>query len=146
MNARWPKWEDRFNARLDCPAPTPPSTPKADYFWTWTGSEPIIRDDFAVGVGETVKISVVCNPDWVDNTGVPCSAYQQYGYCIIGGENADTQEQLIFYANYNSTEQTYQTSLNCPECGCTDTYINLVTDFEGPTPGQSSKKHERKLV
>ena len=149
MKARWPKWEDRFNAKLDCPAPTlPPTTSsKPDfYFWTWTGSEPLIPEGGSppIAVGETVKISEVCNPDFVDPDGDNCLIYQQSGFCI--GSAPFWQEDFIYYGNYDPTEQTFQTGLNCPECGCTDTYIKPLTDFQGPSLERSAKKDKRKLV
>ena len=137
--------------KLDCPAPTLPTTTtyKPDfYYWTWTGSEPLSPKGGSptIAVGGTVKISEVCNPDFVDPDGDNCLVQQQGDFCTIGSEYAMWQEDLIFYGNYDPTEQTFQTGLNCPECGCTDTYIKPLTDFQGPSLGRSGKKDKRKLV
>ena len=164
MNAWWGKWEDRFNARLDCPArtppptspPTPATTPKPDgfYSWTWTGSAPITLFDgslsdpngFPIAVGETVKISEVCNPDFKDGFGDGCSMYPDMGWCLDGIWTY-TQEDFLYYGRYDPTEQTFQTGLNCPQCGCTDTYIKPLTDFKvEAVSARSGKKDKKELV
>ena len=110
------------------------------YFWTWMGSESkTLVVGSSINVGETVKISEACNPDFVDGSGDACKKYHENGWCI------ENPEFLVSYGIYDSTEQTYQTGLNCPECGCTDTSIIKLPEFPvGNDTSRSAKKDERK--
>lgn len=127
MNDRWGKWEKRFKyEKLNCPEP--------DCFpWTWTGSEPInLYSGRTIAVGETVEISGVCNPDFVDSYGDDCAKYAAMGWCV----NED-QEYFLKYSDYNTTTECYQTGLNCPDCGCTENSVPALTDFSVERSGRS---------
>ena len=101
---------------------------------------------FPIAVGETVKVSDVCNPDFKDGFGDGCSMYPDMGWCLDGIWTY-TQEDFLYYGRYDPTEQTFQTGLNCPQCGCTDTYIKPLTDFKvEAVSGRSGKKDKKELV
>ena len=103
---------------MNCP-------PTDFYLWTWTGSESFVVDSTGteIAVGDTIKISNVCNPNFIDGWGDGCATYASEGWCT----NED-QEYFVKWSTYDATEQTYQTGLNCPQCGCTENYIVPLTD------------------
>ena len=134
INAKQKSWETRFKNRLNCP--------ETDYDWTWTGSASLdVRSTGqTIAVGETLKISKVCNPDFVDGFGDACWKYDSEGWCY----NEDQKYFVTWGTYYDSTEQIYQTGLNCPQCGCTETYITPLTDFPVEDLTRSVEKSGRK--
>ena len=119
MNARQRHWETRFKNKLNCHW----------YWWTWRGTNPIeVKSTGAIiNVGDTVEISKVCNPNFIDGYGDGCSSYFSHWSFLNWCTNKD-QAYFLRWSTYNPTEQSYQTGLNCPQCGCNGTYIVPLTD------------------
>ena len=108
------------------------------YWWTWTGSGPIeVAPDGepVIAVGDTVRISTVCNPNFIDGWGDDCDEYDSEGWCT-------DVDQWFFVESMvsDANEQSYQTGLNCPQCGCTETHIVPLTDFPVENLARSVKR------
>ena len=85
-------------------------------------------------IGDTVIISTECDPDFTDGYGDDCSLYLQEGCC------SETQQYFLKWSILTS-DGSYQTGLNCPQCGCTDTYIAPLTAF----PEETLERHAKQL-
>merc|ERR1719197_1047030 len=99
INTRQKRWETRFKKKLNCPSTD-------FYWWTWTGSEPIeVAPDSepVIAVGDSVRISTVCNPNFIDGWGDGCEEYDSEGWCT-------DVDQWFFVESmvYDATEQSYQ--------------------------------------
>ena len=127
LNARQRHWETRFKNKLYC----------LWYWWTWTGTDPIEVESTGtiINPGDTAKISKVCNPNFIDGYGDDCAAYASENWCT-----EEDQAYFLEWSIYNPTKQSYQTGLNCPQCGCNDTYIVPLTDRPVEDLVRSDKK------
>ena len=102
---------------------------------TLSGTHPIRVDstETFIAVDDTVIISTECDPDFTDPYGDGCATYLDEGWC------SGTQRVFLIWSIMTSNG-AYQTGLNCPQCGCTDTYIAPLTAFPEETLGRHAKQ------
>ena len=64
-------------------------------------------------LGHSLVVSELCNPNFVDKSGLDCEGYAQNKWC------GDRVELLIRYGVLN-TNGILETIRQCPQCGCGD--------------------------
>ena len=94
---------------------------------------PVHSTNETILVGDTIIVSTECDPDFTDPYGDGCATYLDEGWC------SGTQRVFLIWSIMTSNG-AYQTGLNCPQCGCTDTYIASLTDFPEETFGRHAKQ------
>ena len=111
--------------------PTASSTtePLSYYSFTWEGIKDIyIQSDGlmmkAISTGDTIRLSKVCNAEYKDYWDYDCDDYASKGLCA-----SDVSQSYLLSFAQPSSEESYQTGLNCPQCGCTDSYIKPLTSL-----------------
>ena len=111
--------------------PTAPATtePLTYYEFTWEGTDDIFIQSQGmmmkpISTGDTVRISKVCNAEYKDYWDYDCDYYASKGLCA-----SVTHQAYLLTLAQPSSEESYQTGLNCPQCGCTDSYIKPLTSL-----------------
>ena len=107
---RLDKWNDILTKVLNCPANVDSYTfviPDDQ----WYSIADLDNDYEMLNEGESIQISNLCNPDFVDFSGWNCELYDIRNYCSVGAK------QFLSYAVKNE-HGIWETGLQCPQCGC----------------------------
>jgi hypothetical protein len=133
----------KFTRIFQCPPPTPPTcsddalgycytleSDVADYWENYSDDnleEYQYRDFSSYTEGAVIKVSKVCNPNWVsrNNPTIDCEFISNNDRSISTVDDMGCDwhlngwfEDLIFFGN--PTANGIETWLNCPQCGCVD--------------------------
>ena len=93
----------------------------------------------SLAVGDVIRMSKICNPSWRDNDDDSCYKYGYMGWCPVKSKFVNEDRTIsdiniatesLFYATYNSSKHAFEIKLNCPQCGCTDTSMLMLTDSD----------------